>query len=275
MSVSSAKALAGRLASGLSVIQRLTSKSLVPHSLCMRIGITLLVAGLVVFLFAAGSASPKHGHRDDSRLTPLMTAAARNNLPGVQKLLRHGADVRQRTTEGETALYEAIEWRDTRSSNLPVVDALLKAGADPNEREIYAMSALEVSLTRDHHNPAVTLRLLQAGSIVLRDCGEGDSLVSLATQDSSLEVMQVLFRRGAPVNCRFRGASALYWAAVNGQADKVKLLLQSGADPTIRFDGKTMLNVATSMNPDRRVQASFEQTRTFLQEALDTITPSK
>lgn len=34
------------------------------------------------------------------------------------------------------------------------------------------------------------------------------------------------------MNCEYRGASALYWAAVNGQVDRVTLLLQHGADPT-------------------------------------------
>ena len=183
--------------------------------------------------------------------------------------------MKARTAQGETALYEAIERIDLKSDNLPTVDVLLKAGADPNETEIYGLSALSISLTRDYANPAVTMRLLRAGATVPRDCGNGDSLVSLATQESSPEVMRALIQRGAPVNCRYREASALYWAAINGQTDKVQLLLQSGADATIQIDGKALLDAATCTNPDRRVQADFEKTRQLIRAALETTSPSK
>ncbi len=172
-------------------------------------------------------------HKDDPELTPLMNAAAQNDLPRVRDLLAHGASVGERTKDGRTALYEAIE-RDLNAENLPIVDALLRAGADPNEVEFSRSNPLSVSLTRDYANPAVTIRLLQAGAYVPRDCPAGDSedsLLSLATMDSSIEVMRELLARGAPVNCQFRGASALYWAALNKQSDRMALLLQSGADP--------------------------------------------
>ena len=43
--------------------------------------------------------------------------------------------------------------------------------------------------------------------------------------------MRELISRGSPVNCQFRGASALYWAALNGQYGRVGLLLKGGAEP--------------------------------------------
>jgi len=230
---------------------------------------------LFVFLCSDCHAYASHVYKDDPRLTPLMNAARRNDLPRVRALLANGADVKAKTAQGETALYEAIERLDLRADNLPIVDALLEAGGDPNERETYDLDALSISLTRDYANPAVTLRLLKAGASVPNGCGDGDSLLSLATQESSLEVMRALIERGAPVNCRYRGASALYWAALNGQTDRVELLLRSGADPTIRVEGKALLEAATCTNPDRRVQANFEHTRKLLSDALGSVAPTK
>ena len=168
-----------------------------------------------------------------------MTASAKGDLQKVKHLLGTGADVRQRTTDGQTALYEAIEWRHPEISNLPIVEALLRAGADPNETEIFGLSALEISLTRDDVNPDVTLLLLRAGANVSTNCPKSDSLVSLATQDSSLEVIGALVTKGAPVNCQDgHGQTALHWAALNGQADRVALLLKSGADRGLKLLGK-------------------------------------
>ncbi len=179
--------------------------------------------------------------------------------------MAHGADVKHKTDDGETALYEAIARYDPSINNLPTVDALLKSGADPNEREIFDASALSISLTRDHANPAVTLRLLEAGAVVPYDCGEGDSLLSLATQGSSLEVMRALIDRGAPVNCEYRGASALYWAAINGRVDRVTLLLQNGADPT---------EAARCPNSGPGVKTDFAKTCELIERALRT-SPTK
>jgi ankyrin repeat protein len=229
---------------------------------------------LIVLLCCGCHRYASHGYTDDPRLTPLMNAARHNDLARVRTLLANGANVKAKTAQGETALYEAIE-RELNANNLPVVDALLRAGADPDEREIYGASALSISLTRDYANPVVTMRLLRAGAHVSHDCGDGDSLLSLATQESSPEVMRELIQRGAPVNCRYRGASALYWAAINGETDKVKLLLESGADPTIQVDGKTLLEAATCTNPDRRVQANFEQTRRLIRASFQSTSSSK
>ena len=216
-------------------------------------------------------------YKDDPGLTALMNAAAHNDLPRFRELLAHGVNVAERTSNGKTALYEAIERTDLNADNLPTVDALLNAGADPIEAEFVTSNPLSISLTRDYANPSVTLRLLQAGAQVPRDCPAGnseDSLLSLATMDSSTEVMRALIAKGSPVDCQYRGASALYWAALNGQNDRVALLLQNGADPRQQDSGgHTILDIATTTNPDPRVQADFAKTRQLLQEALKSTKP--
>jgi serine/threonine-protein phosphatase 6 regulatory ankyrin repeat subunit B len=202
---------------------------------------------------------------DKPDLTPLMNAAAQRDLLRLQRLISAGANVNERTKDGVTALYEAIERQTPGPDNLPIVDALLKAGANPNEIE-GGMDTLTVSLTRDFASPSVTLVLLRSGARIRGDCGSDDSLLSLATQDSSPEVMRALLAGKAPVNCQdTHGHTALYWAAMNGQADRVSLLLQHGADRELRDNvGRTALDVATTTNEDRRVQAEFAKTRELL-----------
>jgi len=226
----------------------------------------------IVLLCSCCHSNAAHSYKDDPQLTPLMNAARHNDLPRIRTLLAQGADVKAKTAQGQTALYEAIERTDLNADNLPIVAALLQAGAEPNEKEIFGASALSISLTRDYANPSVTLLLLKAGAIVPHECppqDAEDSLVSLATMDSSVEVMRELIAKGGPVNCKYRGASALYWAALNGQYDRVELLLQSGADPREQYDGgHTIVDIATTTNRDSRVQKEFAKTRQLLERAL-------
>ncbi len=227
----------------------------------------IVLASAIVLLCSACRSNAAHGYKDDPQLTPLMNASRHDDLARVRELLAHGADVKARTLQGATALYEAIERPDPNADNLPVIDTLLKAGADPNEVEFSTSNPLIVSLTRDYANPLVTLRLLQAGARVPHECpphDSEDSLVSLATMDSSTDVIRELIARGAPVNCQYRGASALFWAATNGQFDRVELLLTSGAEPR-----KEDVDAAHYTGTDSSVQSKFAKTRDLLSKALE------
>jgi hypothetical protein len=126
------------------------------------------VATVFFWVLVGCRSSTQLAYEDNPELSPLMNAAAHNDLLRVRGLLSQGVDVTQQTSHGETALYEAIERRDLNSDNLPTVDELLKAGADPNEVEFFRSRPLNISLTRDYANPSVTLRLLQAGAMFPR-----------------------------------------------------------------------------------------------------------
>lgn len=201
--------------------------------------------------------------------TPLIDAIRHNNIKRVMQRIKAGDNVRERLASGETALYWAIERGNYQHDNLPFVKVLLQAGVDPDEVEVFRMSALEISLSRTYSNPSVTLLLLEFGAQVSHACpNEGDSLVSLATQESSLDVMRALLEKGASPNCLF-GESPLHWAALNGQVDRAALLLKFGADPFQRdIKDKTPLDVAICTNPDREVQKSFMQMREILRKAM-------
>ena len=237
---------------------------------------TIAVVSAILLLCCGCRSNATHSYKDDPQLTPpqltpLMNAAQHKDLPRVRRLLAEGADVKATTALGQTSLYEAIERRDPNEDNLPVVDALLIAGADPNELEFSTSNPLTVSLTRDYANPSVTLLLLQAGARVSRECPPHipeDSPLSLATMESSTEVMRELIARGSPVDCENGNGTALSWAALNGEYDRVALLLRSGAEPR-RED----LAAANTSSLDFRVRSDFMKTRQLLTEALKSRKP--
>ncbi len=167
----------------------------------------------------------------------------------------------------------AIPTQTTCQSSL----RLLKAGADPNEVEVFSSSALVTSITTEYTNPDVTLLLIRSGARVPLSCEEGDSIVALATMSSSIDVMQALLGVGAPADCPgIHDQTALHKAAMNGQANRVALLLQYGASPWHRdSDGMTPLDLAVTDIPDNYLQGEFEKTRELLDPALRKPTPAK
>ena len=87
---------------------------------------------------------------------------------------------------------------------------------------------------------------------------------------------QALLGVGAPADCPgIHDQTALHKAAMNGQANRVALLLQF-ADPWHRdSDGMTPLDLAVTDIPDNYLQGEFEKTRELLDPALRKPTPAK
>ena len=218
-----------------------------------------LAAPVVLALLAGCRARPVGPYTDSPDLTPLMNAAAHKDLDRAKTLIAEGANVNERDAIGQTALYEAIDRRTVDDENqpvhdnLPMVKLLLKAGADPNQLETFDRSPLAVSLTREYANPDVTLLLLRSGAKVPQSCDDDDSLISLATQQSTIEVMKALIDHHAPLDCqeKSRGETALHWAAMNGQQDRMQMLLQAGANPNLRNrQSLTAFDIAPALDPN-------------------------
>lgn len=75
-----------------------------------------------------------NGRMQESRLTPLHIAARRGLEEHVELFLRHGADVRATSREGETPLNAACSAAERPAEAgryLRVIQQLLDAGADP------------------------------------------------------------------------------------------------------------------------------------------------
>src|SRR5215467_2417831 len=78
--------------------------------------------------------------------------------------------------------------------------------------------------------------LLDAGSNVEAPNQEGQTALMLAARAGSLDVAELLVRRGANVNARetWRGQTALMWAAAAGSAELTRFLIDHKADVNAR-----------------------------------------
>src|SRR3954468_11946958 len=128
--------------------------------------------------------------------TPIMWAAANDDVEMVRALIKAGTDVKATNHFGTSALGEAAI-----IGSAPIIDALLKAGADPNTK-----------------NP------------------EGETALMAAARSGKIEAAKRLVQARADVNAResFGGQSALMWASAQSQADMVKFLVEAGADVNAR-----------------------------------------
>jgi len=132
-----------------------------------------------------------HGKYD---LTPLQSAAAQQDVPTVQRLIDHGAD-------------------------LNVGD-----GVEKEKTIALAMAASR----KDDQQEAVVRTLLDAGAKV-----EGTSIMATAARDgASTETLRMLLEAGANPNERpYLRRDALSFVAERGRGDAVDLLLDYGAHP--------------------------------------------
>ena len=172
--------------------------------------------------------------------TALMYAARQGSVAAVRVLAEAGADVNLTDPDGTTALVLAIINQHYDAARL-----LVEKGADPNLADAAGMAALYATVD------ANTL-----GEIYGRP---GRKTVN---DSSALELMTALIKHGAKVNGRLKsttlfrahtpgegtlgeGSTPLMRAARNGDAAALRLLLQNGADASLKQkNGTTALMLA-------------------------------
>ena len=206
--------------------------------------------------------------------TALMWAIAENHTAVARLLVEVGAGVSARTRGGFTPLLFAAQ-----QGNVEVADVLLEAGADVNEaapdgiggdtnararyKDDTEAHALMVAIDSGHAEMA--LFLLERGADPTHD-GAGRTPLHSAVQQAMRDVIQKLLARGADPNARLEsrlpllsryiqldnglapspiGATPFWLASSYADTDTMQLLLDGGADPTLRSaDGTTPLMVA-------------------------------
>jgi ankyrin repeat protein len=214
--------------------------------------------------------------------TALMWAAAEGHTKVVEALIAAGADFRAPLDSGFTPLLFAV-----REGRIGVVRVLLKAGADANEtvqsersprggRPRNGVSALLLAVTNAHFELAALL--LDAGadpnanltgytvlhtmaSVRNPGVGDNDPPPQGSGTMTSIEFVKKLAASGADLNARMTknvnlgntilnkvGATAFFLAAQSADAELMRALTESGADPLLtNEDNSTPLMAAAGL----------------------------
>ncbi|MGH8230094.1 MAG: ankyrin repeat domain-containing protein, partial [Steroidobacteraceae bacterium] len=156
----------------------------------------LVCAGCSSLSYKAAPLSAAVNHRRADGSTPLQWAVYRNDVIGVKRLLREGANVSEADNYGATPMSLAAT-----TGNAAIIKLLLEAGANP-----------------ESPNP------------------DGETALMLVARTGHLKAAKLLLRHGANVNARgrWRGQTALMWAAARHHPKMMELLIDHGADINAR-----------------------------------------
>ena len=215
---------------------------------------------------------------NEKNVTPLLWAAAFNQLEICKILLESGADIYTRDTYGVTALvlacaigsidlvkllieYDAevglspLDWV-VGQGHLDVVKELIAQGANPKERKKDNTTILSTAIY--HRHLEIAKYLIELGLDIHNEWNcLGETLLTTAVRSWDPEIVKFVIEQGAKVNEQDKesGKTALFSAAWLGDTETAKVLVQYGAKLDIRDNkGQTVLDYALENRKDRFIQ---------------------
>src|SRR5688572_15464695 len=163
------------------------------------------------------------------RDTRLIDAVKAGNSAAAVTLLQKKIDVKVAEADGTTALHYAV-----RNDDLTLVDRLIRAGADVKAATRYGVTP--IALACENGSAPVVERLLKAGVSVNGTGRLGETPLHLCARTGNPAAVKVLLSHGATLDTieNWRGQTPLMWAAAEGHADTMRMLIEAGADVNAR-----------------------------------------
>ena len=180
---------------------------------------SLLAAAIVSVLLAL----PAHAQEGNEQ--QLLELAAGGDTQAALELITRKTDVNQPQADGTTLLHWAIYYND-----VALVETLLKRDADVRVRNEFGASPLSQAAIIG--NAEVIGMLLDAGADANERGADDQTALMIIARTPLVDAAHVLVEAGADVNAveKWRGQTALMWAAAQLQPEMVKFLIDNGAD---------------------------------------------
>ena len=232
-----------------------------------------------------------HVQRGPKKRTHLMYAAKSNAVAFSKWLLKRGALLELKDTDGHTALFWAAGWGNLEATRIlidaganltarphliytasswghtKIVRILIEEGADVNIELSDGSTPLFVASEEGHVD---VIRVLLANGADFRSMNDGFSPLAIATQNNHFKVVHALLALGANVTSATNtGATSFHIACKEGHTDIAIALLNAGADTRLLNNaGKTALELASPETLAKIVLAALADGRRGQQLAL-------
>lgn len=169
---------------------------------------------------------------NEQRQTPLMLAALKGNVKGMEYLLEKGADVRLVDREGQTALFYALEGHHVQAALL-----LLALSKSSNTCDRYGRTALMTAVTTGLL-PVVRVLCKEGNDIQAFD-RKGFNALHLAASLGRTKIVEYLVQHGFAIDCftqpkKKTQTTALMLAALRAHPDTVLALIKLDAELTLK-----------------------------------------
>ncbi|SPO28948.1 related to AKR1 - ankyrin repeat-containing protein [Ustilago trichophora] len=186
--------------------------------------------------------------RDDDNITPLHWAAINAQLATCRYLLDHGAEV---DALGGDLVASPLQWA-ARNGHVYVLELLCSRGADPTITDSQGFNALHLTV----HSSAVMplIFMLQQPSLSSPEGldstdSQGHTALMWAAYQGDAISVDILLKHGSDVHKRDgAGLTAMHWAVVKGNRLCIRLLADAKADLLAKEDsGKTPRDMAIEL----------------------------
>ncbi|MBX3722061.1 MAG: ankyrin repeat domain-containing protein [Turneriella sp.] len=188
-------------------------------------------------------------------VTPLMMAAKKGDIEGVQQRLAAGDDLNLTDVQGETAIYKACA-----ASHIDVVKLLIKAKADVNIATKYGGETPVIVAAQKGYDDIITL-LIKARAIINpkpQRFLDNQTALMAAARKGHASTVSLLIKAKARLNDQDdKGRTALFQASESGQAEVVKILIKAGAKLNVQGPMEhTALSIARTEEVHKLLKAA-------------------
>ena len=194
------------------------------------------------------------------RTKKLREAASNGSFSEITNLIKRGVDIDEPDGDGgENALTMAI-----LGGHNDAVELLISSGANVNFVASQGNTPLLSAAYQGDKNIAVCRRLLDAGAIVNLSPSNGQyagvTALYLAASKGAEKVSQLLLDAGADVSVRLpEGQSVMYAAAMGGNPKVIKALTERGIEANGKeHSGRRPIHIAAAADQPKAVQCFIE-----------------